>query len=63
MSVETSSRKRTVGLYSTFLTRVVRTTRISPTFIRVTLGDLGSFAPVGPDTFVHVLLPPMVAPS
>jgi NADPH-dependent ferric siderophore reductase len=59
MSVQTR-RKRTVGPYTTFLTSVVRTKRLSPTFMRVTLGggDLANFVPVGPDTFVYVLLPP-----
>ncbi|MGE3620517.1 MAG: siderophore-interacting protein, partial [Acidimicrobiia bacterium] len=44
----------------TFVTRVVRVADENPRLRRITFGggDLARFAPLGPDTFVYVLLPP-----
>lgn len=46
--------------YRTFLTTVVATEELHPTLRRITFGagDLVDFAPVGPDTFLYLLLPP-----
>lgn len=46
--------------YRTFLTEVVAVTEVTPGFRQVTVsGDhLATFAPVGPDTFLYLLLPP-----
>ena len=48
------------GPFTTFLTRVARRVPLNAGMVTVTLqgGDLDQFAPVGPDTFVYVLLPP-----
>jgi NADPH-dependent ferric siderophore reductase len=46
-------------LIPTHVTAVVRTERITSTFVRVTFGGgLERFEPAGPDQFVYVLLPP-----
>lgn len=44
----------------TFLTEVVDVRPLGPQLVQVTFGggDLGTFAPVGPDTFLYLLLPP-----
>lgn len=46
--------------FRTFLTEVVAVEDVTPTLRQVTVRgeDLASFAPVGPDTFLFVLLPP-----
>jgi NADPH-dependent ferric siderophore reductase len=44
----------------TFLTQVVRVEDVHPHLRRITFGggDLATFCPLGPDTFLYVLLPP-----
>jgi NADPH-dependent ferric siderophore reductase len=44
----------------TFITSVARVDDVHPTLRRITFagGDLATFAPAGPDTFLYVLLPP-----
>ena len=44
----------------TFLTTVTAVEDVHPHLRRITFGggDLGTFAPIGPDTFCYVLLPP-----
>jgi NADPH-dependent ferric siderophore reductase len=44
----------------TFLTEVVAVAEVHPHLRRITLGggDLATFEPIGPDTFLYVLLPP-----
>lgn len=43
----------------THVTEVVATRRLSDTFVRITFaGGLERFRPIGPDDFVHLLLPP-----
>lgn len=46
--------------YRTFLTTVVATEDVTPAIRQVTFSsdDLATFDPVGPDTFLYVLLPP-----
>ena len=48
------------GPFTTFLTSVERRTPLNAGMVAVTLagGDLEHFRPLGPDTFVYVLLPP-----
>lgn len=58
----TSAEKLLAGStgYRTFITEVVSTEEITPTLRQVTFSgdDLATFSPVGPDTFLYVLLPP-----
>lgn len=44
----------------TFVTSVVRNEQVSPNFRQITVGggDLATFEPLGPDTFLYVLAPP-----
>lgn len=44
----------------TFLTEVVAVEQLTPALVQVTFGggDLGTFEPAGPDTFLYLLLPP-----
>lgn len=44
----------------TFLTSVARVEQVHPSLRRITFagGDLATFEPLGPDTFLYVLLPP-----
>lgn len=58
-----TSAEREVASHSairTFLTTVARVEEVHPTLRRITFagGDLTTFAPLGPDTFLYVLLPP-----
>lgn len=49
-----------LSAFRTFLTEVVATEEVTPSVRQVTVAgaDLATFAPVGPDTFLYVLLPP-----
>ncbi|CAN5504497.1 hypothetical protein BH10ACT3_BH10ACT3_04860 [soil metagenome] len=49
-----------LGGITTFITSVVAVTEVQPHLRKVTFGggDLTSFQPLGPDTFLYVLLPP-----
>ena len=49
-----------MGVLRTFVTSVVAVADVSPHLRRVTFGggDLSTFAPLGPDTFLYLLLPP-----
>jgi NADPH-dependent ferric siderophore reductase len=54
-----------MGAIRTFLTEVVEVEDVHPALRRITFagGDLDSFAPLGPDTFVYLLLPPPGRPD
>jgi NADPH-dependent ferric siderophore reductase len=57
MTTETDAARTAIR---TFLTRVVAVRDLHPHLREVTFGggDLATFAPIGPDTFLYLLLPP-----
>lgn len=62
MATDTAERAVSVDLssFTTFLTQVVAVSDVHTHLRRITFagGDLVDFAPVGPDTFAYLLLPP-----
>lgn len=60
MSTATDDAVEELARCRTFLTRVRDVAPVTPRVRRITCGggDLTGFAPLGPDTFLHLLLPP-----